>query len=70
VCRLEQEQREEEARRADEAVKYKDQLENFIDMICHEIRNPYVLHGVHEFVWFGGVIFYLQFFNSSFSLLD
>jgi signal transduction histidine kinase len=28
--------------RADAAEKYKIQLENFIDMICHEIRNPYV----------------------------
>lgn len=27
--------------RADAAEKYKAQLENFIDMICHEIRNPY-----------------------------
>jgi hypothetical protein len=37
-------QREEETQRerADAAEKYKVQLENFIDMICHEIRNPYV----------------------------
>jgi hypothetical protein len=28
---------------ADSAEKYKLQLENFIDMICHEIRNPYVI---------------------------
>ena len=40
--RFEQLQREEAAQRerADAAEKYKVQLENFIDMICHEIRNP------------------------------
>ena len=32
----------EQRDRADAAEKYKTQLENFIDMICHEIRNPYV----------------------------
>jgi histidine kinase len=26
----------------DSTEKYKTQLENFMDMICHEIRNPYV----------------------------
>ena len=42
--RFEQLQREEavQRERADTAEKYKVQLENFIDMICHEIRNPYV----------------------------
>jgi hypothetical protein len=40
--RFEQLRREEETQRerADAAEKYKLQLENFIDMICHEIRNP------------------------------
>ena len=28
--------------RADAAERYRLQLENFVDMICHEIRNPYV----------------------------
>jgi hypothetical protein len=44
LCRFKQLQREEELQRgrADAAEKYKLQLENFIDMICHEIRNPYV----------------------------
>jgi hypothetical protein len=42
--RYEQLQKEEKLQRdrADAAEKYKIQLENFIDMICHEIRNPYV----------------------------
>ena len=31
--------------RADAAEKYRSQLENFVDMICHEIRNPYVAEG-------------------------
>jgi hypothetical protein len=30
--------------RADAAEKYRLQLENFVDMICHEIRNPYAFH--------------------------
>lgn len=43
-------QREEKIQRerADAAEKYKVQLENFIDMICHEIRNPYA-----SFYYFG-----------------
>jgi hypothetical protein len=42
LIRFKQLKREEEAQRgrADAAEKYKLQLENFIDMICHEIRNP------------------------------
>ena len=41
--KFEQLAREEERQRlrADAAEKYKIQLENFMDMICHEIRNPY-----------------------------
>jgi nitrogen-specific signal transduction histidine kinase len=44
LLRFDQLRREEESQRerADAAEKYKMQLENFIDMICHEIRNPYV----------------------------
>lgn len=44
LIRFEQLQREElvQRERADAAEKYKVQLENFIDMICHEIRNPFV----------------------------
>ena len=42
MSRFEQLQKEEKLQRdrADAAEKYKVQLENFIDMICHEIRNP------------------------------
>jgi hypothetical protein len=32
---------EKQRLRADAAEKYRLQLENFVDMICHEIRNPY-----------------------------
>lgn len=41
--RFEQLAKDEERQRlrADAAEKYKQQLENFMDMICHEIRNPY-----------------------------
>lgn len=41
--RLEQLTHDEERQRlrADAAEKYRLQLENFVDMICHEIRNPY-----------------------------
>lgn len=44
--RFEQLTRDEERQRlrADAAEKYKQQLENFMDMICHEIRNP--LNGI------------------------
>lgn len=43
IVRFEQLQQDEERQRlrADAAEKYKRQLENFVDMICHEIRNPY-----------------------------
>lgn len=43
--RFEQLTKDEERQRlrADAAEKYKQQLENFMDMICHEIRNPYGL---------------------------
>ena len=33
---------EKQRLRADAAERYRLQLENFVDMICHEIRNPYV----------------------------
>ena len=33
---------EKQRLRADAAERYRVQLENFVDMICHEIRNPYV----------------------------
>ncbi len=31
---------EKERRRAEEAEKYRKNLEDFINMVCHEIRNP------------------------------
>jgi signal transduction histidine kinase len=45
IVRFIQLQHEEEAQRerAEAAERHKMQLEIFIDMICHEIRNPYVL---------------------------
>lgn len=48
--RLEQLTHDEERQRlrADAAEKYRLQLENFVDMICHEIRNPYD-HNIYFF---------------------
>eukprot|EP01114_Cavostelium_apophysatum_P015317 TRINITY_DN4142_c0_g2_i1.p1 TRINITY_DN4142_c0_g2~~TRINITY_DN4142_c0_g2_i1.p1 ORF type:complete len:2014 (-),score=552.22 TRINITY_DN4142_c0_g2_i1:163-6204(-) len=44
-ARLVQHRLEEQRRRAREAEKYKNNLEEFIDTICHEMRNP--LNGIY-----------------------